>query len=246
MSQPRRAFTLIELLVVVAIIVILAGILFPVFAQAKGRARQVACASNLKQVSLAFIGYVGDYDGGWPYSNLPDSEANRAVEGAFNGWISNLLDPYAKSYEIYRCTADTLGGWFRQPQNQDRSISFCYNYRLMTTDAAGELRGVDEGTLSRASAGISSLAVLWDSVNSWNDALPNSSAGLNFRDLSWFRSDSETLTSWHQGNCNFLFADGHVKSSKWTQFVWQQVEPLADDRSNPNHGRNCVDGWIVE
>jgi prepilin-type N-terminal cleavage/methylation domain-containing protein/prepilin-type processing-associated H-X9-DG protein len=65
--QPvRRGFTLIELLVVIAIIAILAAILFPVFAQAREKARQASCQSNLKQLGLAFQMYSQDYDGGYP------------------------------------------------------------------------------------------------------------------------------------------------------------------------------------
>jgi prepilin-type N-terminal cleavage/methylation domain-containing protein len=49
----RRGFTLIELLVVIAIIAILAAILFSVFASARDKARQAACLSNVKQITLA-------------------------------------------------------------------------------------------------------------------------------------------------------------------------------------------------
>ena len=53
--MSRRGFTLIELLVVIAIIAILAGILFPVFAQAREAARKITCVSNLRNLSGAII-----------------------------------------------------------------------------------------------------------------------------------------------------------------------------------------------
>ena len=62
MRRGRRAFTLIELLVVIAIIAILAAILFPVFAQARDKARQTTCLSNIKQLSLGVLMYAQDYD----------------------------------------------------------------------------------------------------------------------------------------------------------------------------------------
>src|SRR5438132_5056276 len=66
-KPPRRhaGFTLIELLVVIAIIAILAAILFPVFAQARDKARQASCLSNMKQINLGWQMYMQDYDETW-------------------------------------------------------------------------------------------------------------------------------------------------------------------------------------
>src|SRR5258708_24865158 len=89
-TKKPRAFTLIELLVVIAIIAILAAILFPVFAQAREKARQTVCLSNLKQMGLAVMMYVQDYDENYP---LQTTEANYGWFGypgptppCGNGW----------------------------------------------------------------------------------------------------------------------------------------------------------------
>lgn len=62
LARANPAFTLIELLVVVAIISVLAAILFPVFAQARAKARQTTCLSNLRQLGMAWQMYAQDYD----------------------------------------------------------------------------------------------------------------------------------------------------------------------------------------
>jgi len=86
--RQRYGFTLIELLVVIAIIAILAAILFPVFAQAREKARQATCISNMKQVGNALLMYAGDYDETLPWS----------TSGAQSGWTwYQSVDPYIRT-----------------------------------------------------------------------------------------------------------------------------------------------------
>src|SRR5580700_2289087 len=95
--STNRAFTLIELLVVIAIIAILASILFPVFAQARAQARKTTCLSNNKQVGLAMLMYVQDYDEVLPLLFMPTSTYNAQdyIPNATRDW-HNLIQPYAK------------------------------------------------------------------------------------------------------------------------------------------------------
>src|SRR5947207_1777505 len=85
----RPGFTLIELLVVIAIIAILAAILFPVFAQAREKARQTTCLSNLRQMGWGLQMYGQDYDERMPpggYSGINDFGNASAA-----GWKPNFL-----------------------------------------------------------------------------------------------------------------------------------------------------------
>lgn len=103
----RKGFTLIELLVVIAIIAILAAILFPVFAQAREKARQASCLSNQKQLGLAIIQYVQDYDETYPIGAQADSSNPDAIFTWVIGqtWMRNV-EPYVKSTAVYRCPSD--------------------------------------------------------------------------------------------------------------------------------------------
>jgi prepilin-type N-terminal cleavage/methylation domain-containing protein/prepilin-type processing-associated H-X9-DG protein len=62
----RPAFTLIELLVVTAVIALLVSLLMPALTRAKGRARQVACLSNLRQIGIGFRLYLSDQEDRFP------------------------------------------------------------------------------------------------------------------------------------------------------------------------------------
>lgn len=70
----RRTFTLIELLVVIAIIAILAGMLLPALGKTKEKAREIKCASQVKQVSMMLIAYQNDYNQ-WTPHNVASASA---------------------------------------------------------------------------------------------------------------------------------------------------------------------------
>jgi len=100
--QPNRffkGFTLIELLVVIAIIAILAAILFPVFAQAREKARETTCLSNKKQVVLALLQYVQDYDEQLPFNSNAGGLRNNTTSYVWQ----DMVFPYVKSEAAFDC-----------------------------------------------------------------------------------------------------------------------------------------------
>lgn len=114
-QRQCQGFTLIELLVVVAIIAILAAILFPVFSRAKARAQHSQCLSNLKQLATAWQMYADDNQGracpsyywldGWMHS----WDFSIGPGGAQLG----LLGPYTRTGQLASCPSFTGQGWDR-------------------------------------------------------------------------------------------------------------------------------------
>ena len=102
MRPPQReGFTLIELLVVIAVIAILAALLMPALESAREKARQAACAANLRQFSLALPLYVGDSGEVLPYDSC-GSPCN-PTEFGFQGWATLLFPLLGRASRVYYC-----------------------------------------------------------------------------------------------------------------------------------------------
>lgn len=201
MFTRRRAFTLIELLIVIAIISILAAILFPVFAQAREKARSIACLSNMKQLGTAVQMYVTDYDERLyvRYSAAGANRANAALSGSSNPvkWW-NLLMPYAKSVNVFSCPSDPAP--------------------TPSADANGALT-VPRSYLACASAEGLSLAQLDDPVETmvltekWPTVTDSWIEPFNgdFTPDHKTPEHSHQAANRHQGGMNCAFFDGHAK-----------------------------------
>lgn len=145
LSRPGKrlgAFTLIELLVVIAIIAILAAILFPVFAQARAKARSVACLSNHKQIGLASMQYMQDYDETIIPISLEYAPGTLGVhtDGTVRDWRKQwpyIIQPYMKNFQALNCSevtdSDPHIGWASDPEkNGLRGSSICINDTMAT------------------------------------------------------------------------------------------------------------------
>ncbi|HEX8834917.1 MAG TPA: type II secretion system protein [Abditibacteriaceae bacterium] len=210
-SSFLRGFTLIELLVVVAVIAILAAILFPVFSSARERARRTACVSNGRQIGLAFMQYTQDNDEYYP---LTTHSVN--ADGTLNSW-TDTLQGYVKNRQIYRCPNDTSQYWdTADPDGRMRRSSYFLSSYLQGMGMYGKLSSFQNASKI--------IYVAESADDKTGDHFHPSLWGSATRVGIWDASRNETpelALRRHQDGFNVVYADGHAKWVKWSQVWWQ-------------------------
>ena len=224
-GKKRRdaGFTLIELLVVIAIIAILAAILFPVFAQARAKARQAACASNIRQMALAVTMYGQDYDEHFPMA------ATLLPNFTFLNW-HNFVDPYVKNMQIWDCPSSNL------PLVDSKNKPVCHygfnTYYLNLSNSGTAINLANPNDLNNA-PGVSLAAVaapahtvlMADALGVTNVPANHSSTYLlppsHITDeIYWGRPDAR-----HSEGVVVGFVDSHVKWLRRSGFYEGQTPP---------------------
>ncbi len=230
----RRGFTLIELLVVIAIIAILAAILFPVFARAREKARQASCQSNLKQIGLAFLMYIQDYD-----EKIPCCITQ--CWGGFDDLskisVVTRIYPYVKNAALFDCPSRRFR-WcgsngsiphHRIPQDiaagripSDLSLGYGFNEHML-------LGWVDQNSHTTRARSLAEYLRPAETV-----VCGDATGYLNWRRLACSddrmvcqipgNSPGDCVSGWgnmnddytrHNGGANVCFLDGHVKWVRW-------------------------------
>ena len=222
--RGKRGFTLIELLVVIAIIAILAAILFPVFARAKEKARQTSCLNNIKQLGLATLQYVTDYDQHFPPAINYGSSGYVHGDGTIGSIVFwyDLVYPYVKNVQIFRCPSSPEKNTWTMTQyskanygvNYLRSLTRGGNglFRISATRIQiGDVRNPAQ-CITYTDASNYYVYTIYYTGGAWTlladpllalDPDPENQAGGDI--------GHDALKPWHNMGSNVAMVDGHAK-----------------------------------
>jgi prepilin-type N-terminal cleavage/methylation domain-containing protein/prepilin-type processing-associated H-X9-DG protein len=247
-TARRRAFTLIELLVVIAIIAILAAILFPVFAQARAKARQAACLSNMKQIGIGLMMYVQDYDevlaGNQTTApnNNPSGDAGYANISAIGfmdtdptrvgrNWARDV-QPYIKNTQVYIC-----------PNSLPRSGGpggATSNYRETTDPRGANISYLMNGVVSTkplaSMPAPADIIYLHDYlfISRVCQVRPHPDNVLVNNRPTFRQFNHEYYSMMHSEGGNLLYCDGHAKFKKKTGIKFLDFGADMTGQANPN------------